>query len=632
MQRTTLLILALLALVSSVIALPRELVVVEVGTGTWCQYCPGAAMGCHDLLTNGHPVAIIKNHNGDSYANTYSNARNTYYGITGYPTARFDGLNPSVGGSATASLYSSYLPKVTSRMAVASHYTLSATGNQNGLNYNINVVVDKPEEDTNTNVVLHAVVTETNIPQVWFNQTHVDNVCRLMVPNQNGTPVNLATGGSVTIPLAFTTQAAWNVGNLELVIFLQNTTTKEILQGKKYPLAGLTGALPVSTSELSFPNMYVTGSTTLPIIITNFFDTPATGTLSSNNPVFTVNPGTFTVAGGQNTTVNVTFSPVAAQAYTGILTITSNLQNHPSIQVDLTGTGFLDTAPLAQNVTVTGPPVVYQNLSAAYTFYDADEDTEGTTTFQWYRMVNNQPQAIANAVTATYRAAVEDMGYPIVCGITPFDQHGMPGTLTMSAPTVPIEELPAPQNFTAVETEDNVVTCSWQRPHYFEGRGFVGYRVYRNGLLVNTITNPNNMSFVDTWVPDGTYEYWVVSLFNDPMMISNPSNVVTLVVGPSANDDDVLPAALTAKVGPNPFSGSTTLEISAKANQAVSVEIFNSRGQLVKNFALNTGSNGSINQVWNATDLSGNKVRSGMYHYRIKTADDTVSGRITLVK
>lgn len=589
-------------------------------------------MGCHDLLTNGHPVAIIKNHNGDPYANTYSNARNTYYGITGYPTARFDGLNPSVGGSATASMYNTYLPRVTARMAVASHYTLSATGNQNGLNYNVNVVVNKPEDDTNTNVVLHAVVTETNIPQVWFNQTHVDNVCRLMVPNQNGTPVTLETGGTVTIPLAFTTQAAWNVGNLELVVFLQNTTTKEILQGKKYPLAGLTGALPVSTTELNFPNMYVTGSTTLPVIITNFFDTPATGTLTSNNPVFTVNPSTFTVAAGATTTVNVSFNPTAAQNYTGVLTVNSNLQNYPSIPINMSGTGFLDTAPVAQNVTVAGPPVIYQNLSANYTFYDADADTEGETTYQWYRIVNTQPQALANANTATYRVALEDLGFPIVCGITPMDQHGMPGVVTMSAPTVPIEELPPPQNFAAVETEDNVVTCTWQRPQYFEGRGFVGYRVYRNGLLVNTITNPNNMSFVDTWVPNGTYEYWAVSLFNDPMMISDPSNVVTIEVGPSANDDDVLPIALSVKAGPNPFTGSTTLEISGKANQNVAVEIFNSRGQLVKNYNLRIGSTGSISQVWNATDASGNKVRSGLYHYRIKTDSETLSGRITLVK
>ncbi|HOH47413.1 MAG TPA: hypothetical protein PLX59_06185, partial [Candidatus Cloacimonadota bacterium] len=70
MPKCSLLILTLLALVSVVFAVPRELVVVEVGTGTWCGYCPGAAMGCHDLLENGHAVAVVKNHNGDSYANT----------------------------------------------------------------------------------------------------------------------------------------------------------------------------------------------------------------------------------------------------------------------------------------------------------------------------------------------------------------------------------------------------------------------------------------------------------------------------------------------------------------------------------------------------------------------------------
>ena len=34
-------------------AVPREMVVMEIGTGTWCTYCPGAAMGADDLLENG---------------------------------------------------------------------------------------------------------------------------------------------------------------------------------------------------------------------------------------------------------------------------------------------------------------------------------------------------------------------------------------------------------------------------------------------------------------------------------------------------------------------------------------------------------------------------------------------------
>ena len=44
----------------------RDKVLIEIGTGTWCQYCPGSAMGADDMVANGHDVVIIENHNGDS--------------------------------------------------------------------------------------------------------------------------------------------------------------------------------------------------------------------------------------------------------------------------------------------------------------------------------------------------------------------------------------------------------------------------------------------------------------------------------------------------------------------------------------------------------------------------------------
>jgi len=266
-----LLLLIIWGMLTIMFALPRNLVVVEIGTGTWCQYCPGSAMGADDLIANNKPVAIIENHNGDNYANTYSNARNSYYAITGYPTANFDGLNPSVGGSNTQSMYSNYLPKVTARMSVASHYTISAVGTLTGNNFSINVTVAKPENDTNTNVVLHSAITESEIQQSWQGQTHLNFVNRLMLPNQNGTPISLSTGGQQTINLTGTFSDSWNMNTCEVVLFLQNATSKEVLQGIKYTLPGLLGVNPVSATELSFPETYVTGNSTLPITLHNFF-------------------------------------------------------------------------------------------------------------------------------------------------------------------------------------------------------------------------------------------------------------------------------------------------------------------------------------------------------------------------
>ena len=95
---------------------PREKVVVEEATGTWWSFCPSAALGVAALVANGDPVAPIANHNGDPYANTYSNARNNYYGITGFPTVKFDGILQVVGAS--GNMYPSYKAKVDQRMAV----------------------------------------------------------------------------------------------------------------------------------------------------------------------------------------------------------------------------------------------------------------------------------------------------------------------------------------------------------------------------------------------------------------------------------------------------------------------------------------------------------------------------------
>jgi len=47
--------------------LERTKVLFEIATGTWCQYCPGAAKGADDMESNGHDVAIIEYHQGDEY-------------------------------------------------------------------------------------------------------------------------------------------------------------------------------------------------------------------------------------------------------------------------------------------------------------------------------------------------------------------------------------------------------------------------------------------------------------------------------------------------------------------------------------------------------------------------------------
>jgi len=626
-MKKTLLICLLSALLSLSFALPRNLVVIEIGTGTWCQYCPGAAMGADDLIANGQPVAIIENHNGDNYANTYSNARNTYYAITGFPTAEFDGLNPSVGGSNTQSMYSTYLPKVNSRMTVASHYTIAATGSMDGSNITIQATVAKPEADTNTNVVLHCAITESHITQSWQGQNHLNFVNRLMLPNQNGTAVSLATGGQQTYTLNGTFVDTWNMNTCEVVLFLQNTATREVLQGVKYTLPGLLGVNPVSVDQLSFPNTYVTGTSQLTFDIHNFFGTAASGTLSSNNPVFTLPQTNFSIAAYQSVSVNVNFNPAAAQNYTGNLTIVSNLPGYTNVTIPMSGTGFNNLPPQVTNVTVTGPPVIYQPLTVVYDFSDPDQNTEGNSQYQWMRIISNTPNPIDGATAAEYTTQVEDLGWQLACQVTPRDQHGMPGTPVLSAYSLPIAELPAPRNLTGYVEPPNNVVLNWQKPLYFDNRGFIGYRIFRNGTTLTNIMNPNILTYTDLSVADGSFSYYIVAIFSNPLNFSDPSNTITVVVN-VPNNDDLAPAISGISVYPNPFQSRVYFELPAKSAEPMVVMIYNLKGQLVANLHSTESQNGKALLTWDGKDLHANAVQSGIYLYKASGRDSSFSGKI----
>jgi len=54
-----------------------------------------------------------------------------------------------------------------------------------------------------------------------------------MVPNENGTPVDLINNTFIDVPLTFNLNASWVTDKCQLSAFIQNLDTKEILQGDK---------------------------------------------------------------------------------------------------------------------------------------------------------------------------------------------------------------------------------------------------------------------------------------------------------------------------------------------------------------------------------------------------------------
>jgi hypothetical protein len=233
----------------------RELVVLEEATGTWCTYCPGAAMGIEDLLKNGYKVAAIAYHGGDIYENPVSRARLDYYpAITGYPTVMFDGTLSYVGGEHSISMYNNYVPLVEQRLVKPAYAKVSLAQDilfsGNTLSAQVNIQSLSPVR--NENLVLHAALTESKIPEAWQDMTELNALERFFFADSTGTAVDLSDK-SEQVAVQYTIDPSWELENLELIVFLQDKVTKEIINGAK-------GKPSVGISEFSesglqlFPN------------------------------------------------------------------------------------------------------------------------------------------------------------------------------------------------------------------------------------------------------------------------------------------------------------------------------------------------------------------------------------------
>jgi hypothetical protein len=245
----------------------RDMVLLEIGTGTWCQYCPGAAMGAEDLIDNGFNVAVVEYHQGntDPYQNQPGLDRLIYYGINNFPTAVFDGVQSVSGGSNNQSMFSNYVPIVTASQPINSAFTIEMRGENYGNNYNLLVSVNKMAPFRYDDMTLHVVLTQSHIQYNWQGQTHLEWVERLMIPSSSGSQVNLSGSDTQDFNLSFSKDASWPVQDCELVAFIQNGDNREILQATKVLLTDLTpigvddneATLPTQTMlEANYPNPF----------------------------------------------------------------------------------------------------------------------------------------------------------------------------------------------------------------------------------------------------------------------------------------------------------------------------------------------------------------------------------------
>jgi hypothetical protein len=162
-------------------------------------------------------------------------------------------------------------------------------------------------------------------------------------------PVTLNPNQGVTFNVTFAPASAGAVsGTVSIVSDASNSPLSIALSG-----TGLTaGALTASPSSVNFGNVTVGSNKSVPVTVTNTGGASVTissATASGTGFSFT-GPGLpTTLTAGQSATFNAIFTPLAAGAASGTLTINSNAGN-PTLSVPLSGTGVAQ-GQLASNPT-----------------------------------------------------------------------------------------------------------------------------------------------------------------------------------------------------------------------------------------------------------------------------------------
>lgn len=182
----------------------------------------------------------------------------------------------------------------------------------------------------------------------------------------------------------------------------------------------------------------------------------------------------------------------------------------------------------------------------------------------------------------------------------------------------------APQNLAYTIDEFDVI-LSWDAPS--TTRDVTSYKVYRDDDEIAEVTE---LTYTDEDLTPATYEYYITAIYEDGQE-SEPSNTVMVEVTSNGNNTIPLVTKLHGNY-PNPFNPTTNIRFDLAKDTQVLLQVYNMKGQIVKtlvDYVMNTG---KYDIEWNGKDDSGKSVASGMYFYRIRTADYRANGKCVLLK
>ena len=245
--------------------LEKQNVLLELSTYVTCAACPTAALGA-TTINEDYNVSVIEHHTSSDpgpflYTTADAQARLSYFGSSGAPSAWFDIHLDKSGGCPSMNCIDEYLPIYNEAMSIKTPIliNLEAVNTATPDVYEVTVTVNKEQIVSKDDLRLMLVLTESHIPENWRVSepilTELDFVNRVMYPDVNGTTIDLVNNNQIV--KHYTIDASAYNYTLEMVAWVEDHENKYVYQTQEFLLenAGTVSIKEINKDEINiYPN------------------------------------------------------------------------------------------------------------------------------------------------------------------------------------------------------------------------------------------------------------------------------------------------------------------------------------------------------------------------------------------
>ncbi|MCL2064469.1 MAG: choice-of-anchor D domain-containing protein [Candidatus Cloacimonetes bacterium] len=344
---------------------------------------------------------------------------------------------------------------------------------------------------------------------------------------------------------------------------------------------------------------------------------------------------------GNHVEINIAFAPQNIGYKEASLIFTHNVSSSPD-EVGLSGLGVLPVFNPPRNLVISlSPSILMENDLLS---------TSGQAILTWLA-----PAAGSNGTLSSYRILRNGNVLGTVSSLSftdntiEIDKEYVYSVIAIyiniNGESEPVSEsliVPAhypPQNLVAT-AGNAIVELSWDAPQTQQYGVLNTYKVYRedstteNNRFMMVELPVNIRIFTDNSVQNGIeYTYHITANYINPVGESIPSNSQT--VTPTVSEfEEIVPVFVTELHAnqPNPFNPETVISFTLAVESIVSIDIYNIRGQKIKNLVNGFKDRGEHYVVWNGRDENGYEVGSGIYLYVMRNEDYFEVKRMVLLK